>query len=526
MARTRKIWMFPRNKRRLVALDISMMLRSLVVASEKGTTWGGDQSQQNKFSKMLEDQGIKGGGNQIDINNGGPRTYISQFQCIGLISKAGASDIRFTQTGEDMAYFDQPADALRWQVLKMQFPSEYSKAGMVNIDSSIKIRPAHFLIMLARDPDINGLSDADIMVPVVFGKTVSSFNDCKKKILEAREKGIESVINDVNLLATARTTGTSLSKRLKDVNDIANTFANVLIGSGLCKRIQIDEKSRIIFDVKYAPIFDEVAGIPLVNYSSANQIQDSLKIGNRRGALKDTRRIFIPNVSLELQTKKELILKDFFKIANFPISQADINNFGNQMLKNYGVEMDVILDAIKPILSNSSHYTNSNLIELSQSGNKGARDFEHAVTRVFEQDFGYEAISIGQKKRKGVGGYPDTFVIETERGKCGIIDAKAMRIYDLPHNDYAKMLTTYIPTANELYPADRELELSFVGYVSHLIGKGAKDRAQQIYDNSGIPVVLCSVYGLNSLRENSYFIQNPKNVTDLFISNPVTHIDR
>jgi hypothetical protein len=171
---------------------------------------------------------------------------------------------------------------------------------------------------------------------------------------------------------------------------------------------------------------------------------------------------------------------------------------------------------------------NSQLIELSQAGQKRALEFESAITRIFRDDFGYDAIGIGQRKRSGVGGFADIFIIETERGKCGIIDAKATKSYDLPHNDYAKMLTTYIPSVSELYPGGKDFELSFVGYVSHLIGNGAKAKAkaQDIYNNSGVPVVLCSVYGLNNLRENSIYQNNPIRVTDLFTSNSVVQIDR
>jgi hypothetical protein len=522
---TRQIWMFPRNKRRVVALETAIMLRALVIASEKGTTWSGDQAQQNKFSKILEDLGLKAGGNQIDKNSGGPRTYISQFQCLGLVSKVGKSEIRLTQSGEDMAHFDQPGDALRWQVLKMQYPSEYSIATAVRIDPSIKIRPALFLIELASDPEIAGLSDKDIMVPVVFGKTHNSFLECKNKILKARKDGIESVIDNPNLLKTARTKVRTVSERMTDLKDVANTFANLLIGSGLCQRIQVDETSRIVIREQYKAIFDEVKNLPIVNFQKNNQLQDSLKIGNRRGALKDTRRIFMPSGDLKLQGTKEFILNKFYEVASFPISQLEIDSFAKKMQREFGVDYKFVLESIDIILKNSSQYINSQLIDLSQGGTKGAISFENAIVRVFKDDFGYEAEGIGQRKRKGVGGYSDVFIVENERGKCGIIDAKAIRNYDLPHQDMTKMLQTYIPSASELFPSGRTLELSFVGYVSHLISSGAHIRANEIYQKSGLPVVLCSVYGLNNLRENPAYFKQPPKITDLFTSAKVVQIN-
>ena len=79
---TRHIWMFPRNKRRMLPLDTALILRALVVASELGTSWGGEQAHQNKFSKLLDDYGLKSGGEQRDKNSGGSRTYEAQMRSL------------------------------------------------------------------------------------------------------------------------------------------------------------------------------------------------------------------------------------------------------------------------------------------------------------------------------------------------------------------------------------------------------------------------------------------------------------
>lgn len=521
---SRQIWMFPRNKRRVVALETAIMLRALVITSEKGTVWGGDQAKQNEFAKALEELGLKAGGNQIDQNSGGPRTYIAQFQCLGLVTKVSSSDIRLTQSGEDMAQFIQPADALRWQVLKMQYPSEYSIATAVRIDASIKIRPAMFLIDLCLDPELGGLSDKDIIIPVVFGKTVASFADCKSKILEARKNGLESVIKDPSLLRTARTQARTVAERMNDLKDVANTFANLLIGSGLCQRTQVGDESRIKFREQYRGLLDEVRSTPLVNFKKENQLQDSLQIGKRRGSLRDNRRTFMPSGNIELQSKRELILNKFINNAVFPITQSDINSFSEKVREEYGVDKEFVLDAISIVTKNSNQYINSYLVDLSQGGTKTAIQFENAITRVFEDEFGYEATAVGQKKRRGVGGYSDVFVVETARGKCGIIDAKAYKQYDLPHQDMTKMLQTYIPSAHELFPEGKKLDLSFVGYVSHLISPGASIRAKEIHERSGIPVVLCSVYGLNNLREDPEYLKQPWKITDYFTSQEVVEV--
>ena len=80
----RQIWMFPRNKRRMPPLETALILRAMVVASELGTSWGGEQVQQDKFSRLLEEYGLKKGGNQKDQKSGGPRTYESQMSLLGF----------------------------------------------------------------------------------------------------------------------------------------------------------------------------------------------------------------------------------------------------------------------------------------------------------------------------------------------------------------------------------------------------------------------------------------------------------
>ena len=71
----------------MLPLDTALILRALVVASELGTSWGGEQAHQNKFSKLLDDYGLKSGGEQRDKNSGGSRTYEAQMRSLGFLYK-------------------------------------------------------------------------------------------------------------------------------------------------------------------------------------------------------------------------------------------------------------------------------------------------------------------------------------------------------------------------------------------------------------------------------------------------------
>jgi hypothetical protein len=120
----------------------------------------------------------------------------------------------------------------------------------------------------------------------------------------------------------------------------------------------------------------------------------------------------------------------------------------------------------------------------------------------------------------------DVFVVETGRNTCGIIDAKSSsKPYDLPHNDVAKCINTYIDAASELFGNRGNLELKFVAYVSHIIGAGATTRAQDIFDKKNIPVSLISAYGLNFMRDSETYRGNAMAVTSLLSKNPVNLIE-
>ncbi len=242
---SRQIWMFPRNKRRMPPLETALILRAMVVASDLGNIWGGEQKKQNKFSQILEEYGLKKGGNQRDENSGGPRTYESQMSLLGLLFKDKEGKLNLTQAGEDLVAFNNTAKTFEYQVLKAQFPSAYSMSKGVGLDKNIKIRPFIFLLKLANDEELNGLADKDMVVPVVFGKDANCFEICKKLIQKLRIDGVESVIPDDETIRTSKTLNNSYEQRLSDIHDIANTFKNILESSGLAGLRVVDGQTRV-----------------------------------------------------------------------------------------------------------------------------------------------------------------------------------------------------------------------------------------------------------------------------------------
>jgi hypothetical protein len=516
----RQIWMFPRAKRRMPPLETALILRAMVVASELGETWGREQEQQNNFSELLNSYGLKKGGKLQDEKSGGARTYESQMTFFGLLHKAKDGKLLLTQSGEDLVSFTETAKTFEYQILKSQFPSAYSLAHNVGLDKSIKIRPFVFLLKLAADPELNGLTDKDMAIPVVFGKNADSFDTCKKLILRFREEGAEAVIPDDSSIRTLKTQARTYDQRLDDIFSIANTFKNVLIGSGVAILSMVGEQARVFPRPDIESRIPEIEAIPFVDFISLPKEQAVLQLGKRLGAVKDTRRKFMPVSAPELFTKESLIYKKFLDEVALPLAQYELDMFCNRVSAEFGITAEQVLLALKPILLNSEQYTGGKLIELSMGGAQVAESFEKMIAKIFEIDFGFEAEWTGRKKRNKTGGYSDVFVVEVGRNLCGIIDAKSMQYYKLPHEDYTKAVTTYIDAASELY-GSRNLDLKFVGYASHLITPGAKTRAMDIYNSKGIPVCLLSAYGLNSIRSDPKYKKNAHAVTDLLSKNPV-----
>ena len=518
--------MFPRNKRRIRPLDTALMLRAMIIASELGTTWSGDQQQQNTFAKLLDDYGLKSGGILRDRNSGGSRTYEAQFRSLGLLYNNGEK-LALTHAGEDLVALENTTQTLQRQILKYQYPSAYSLGRNVQIDPEIKVRPFTLLLRLAIDQELNGLSDQDIMIPVVFGQNDSKLLECKDLILRARANGVANVIQDTGHIRTTKTLGNCYEKRLADVKDIANTFKNVLQGVGLID-LKVDAgETRIYPRPGVMAMVDQTMNQPFVDFINKPSVQATLEYGRRYGALKDTRRNFMPSRAPELYTKESLILQRFKESVDLPLSDSVLSAFINEMQEEFSISSDNVREILKPVILDSKTYALANLIELSRGGYRTAEAFEKAIEKIFESEFGYKTEWAGRRRAgiKRVGGYADVYVIETDRNICGIIDTKSMETYDLPHSDFAKMLNTYIPSVHEIYHSREELvKIGFVAYVSHLIKPSAISRAQSIYDKSSIPVALCSAYGINNMREDRKFYKDPFNVTAKLSENSVVFL--
>jgi hypothetical protein len=520
--------MIPRNKRRINPLRDSLILRAMIVSSKRGTAWK-DQVNQDSFSETLDKLALKGGGKLRDKNSGGSRTYLSQFEALGLILDDKKEGLKLTQAGEDLNNLHEPTATLAYQLIKFQYPSTYSLKTGVGIARDIVIRPFLFILELALDPDLNGLTDKDLIIPVVHAKTHDDYDKCKEKILELRRDGsIEAVIPNDASIRTNKSQDSSYEERIEDIRNIANTFKNYLQGVGLIQFFSLEDGvKRFKTNNDYLDLIKKIKQSPFIDFLNLSEDQAQFQYGKRIDSLKDTRRIFMPSTDPRLASIEGELQDLFLKEIHLPAPQEVIETFISDTTKKFQLsDKNIVRKAIEPFLLDRADHT-QRLIELASGGTQTAEAFEKTISNIFQYEFGFQSEWTGRKRRPlgEVGAYADIFVVEFNRDYCGIIDAKSTKnTYDLPHSDVVKMVQTYIPATKELFSTRKNLELKFIAYVSHIITPGSLDRAYEIYKNRNIPVSLISAYELNNMRESNTFKANPEAVTNRLSENSVNRL--
>lgn len=483
-ANYRRMWMFPRNIRRISPWKVAQII-SIMRCVVDSTSWSGRQEVQNSFCKALEAAGLKNPGEQYDPHSGGPRTYFAQLKCLGLIFQRTDKQIFYTLAGEDLASGKPPLPILQDLLLKHQYPSCYGYLSNIRMHPKIKVKPILFVLRLLMHPNIGSMSVQELIIPVTYGHNNDCFDLCVEKILKFRQTcNISSVIDNYKKdFYTRRTHRNNFDSRLKDANYIANTLKNWLQAACLivCDRVGGEQHISISQSAEKkikAALNTENEFIPF----------DSEEAFQRRfgcvGVKKDTR-------SLNGEKKKEIpeksiISSKFYEYMGNNVIDEYPEDFVSMMYHRLGIPEKLTRKVIEPLLSKSLSFFESTYLELASGGKKTAWDFEKATSQILSSKLKFESRLTGQTKRRGsaIGGYSDIFVIAIDGVHCGIIDTKASRCYSLSSSDYLAMLSNYIPNYKELAEG-RPLKLEFCSYIAG--GFGSIDsQLRQLTEKTGI----------------------------------------
>ena len=144
----RRLWMFPRNIRKITPWKLYQILKVLIQCEDMNMA---SKDNQKFIYQLLAEAGIKRSENIRDKNPGGMRTYYAQLKCLGLIYPSGKERYNYTIAGDAIADEDNPLQVLQYQLFRHQYPSAYGLGRNVLIDPRMKVKPFLFISKLLHD---------------------------------------------------------------------------------------------------------------------------------------------------------------------------------------------------------------------------------------------------------------------------------------------------------------------------------------------------------------------------------------
>jgi hypothetical protein len=512
----RKTWMFPRNKRYIEPYKIVTIIRILrnIVGEEE---WSGNQEIQNKFTKSLEQHGIKKTGDQRDERSGGARTYIAQLELLGLVFEK--DEIHYpTIAGEKLANGENSIEIMQHQLINLQYPSPYSRSSTKNIDPTIKIKPLKFVLEILQDSRINYLTEVETVIPVIYGRAESEKLSCIKKILKLRKLNVNSrskkddkenlkkIINNTNDLLTYRSTinNSNFDARVTDLCEIANTLVNYLHANLLISKEKHNKTYKYIINSEFLPNINEIINLAN-NYIPYEYSPDRLvrvkkdetfqrKFGKYKNR-KDTRSITKIITDSPTLGKEDFIRLEFDKYMDLKLKDHIPPEFYSIMHREKNITQNEVVSSLKTIINNSRTEFENKLISDSQSS-KGI-DFEKSLFKLFKYIFRLDTQHTGQKRGSSGHTYTDIMLIKNSKNQCGIIDAKATKdTYTISLADTSIMIQEYSKNYVDIAPIN--CNLSFIGYICGKMNYGSDydNKLNKIKTETTVPACILDAHNI------------------------------
>jgi hypothetical protein len=512
----RRLWMFPRNIRRILPWKLSQIMQ-LLVMQLADNNWKGNQALQDSLYRSLVDIEVKRPGSTRDPKSGGMRTYLAQLICLGLLFQDESGIYSPTIAGESILNGENPLGALQSVLFRHQYPSSYGLNRNVMIHPQIRIKPFLFISKFLHDSDIDcRLNDEELAVLIIYGHNPGQYNFCKEKILKIRNGSpLEKVIDDYERdLYTPRSK--SHNRLIENALDIANTAKNYLQAALLIKIFHIPESNKEIFTFNqdFENLYDSFLAEE-DNYTSyPEQIESFQRAYGRFDRTKDNRRFA---ESARTFDDSRIIKSLFYKYSEKNVFNDLPNEFVDEVSYKYGIEKDRVYSVTEPLLGKQTTVFEDNYLALAYSGTGGCTEFEIATAEIFQKKFRFEAHHTGQKKRprKQIGGYADIFLIALDNKHCAIVDTKASPRYALSSTDFLSMSKNYIMNYKELIPIEHNLNLEFGLYVAGGFSGNNEAKLLNIYQTTGVRTSMISASNLLKLS-NSRLAENQEDSRFLF----------
>ncbi|MBE0534526.1 MAG: hypothetical protein IH624_02575 [Phycisphaerae bacterium] len=486
------------------------MAQILVLLQEQvgSSTWDGNVALQTAFCKALEQAALKSQGVQRDPNSGGPRTYLSQLKCLGLLFEDPHHVLYYTKAGADLISGCPPLPILQTLLLRHQYPSIYALGKNVKIDPRLHVKPFLFVLQLLRDPRIQYLTVDELKIPIVYGHNHDCLELCIAKILQLRAgRNIASLIDDPLDLYTRRRPTPNIRQDTSNSGDIyyvANTCKNYMQAACLVAVETVGSEVHIL----PSPTTDALVTAALNNVHSfiklpsMDQEQREEIFQRQLGSwdrTKDTRRLVKP--AGQVTAGESIIRSHLYQLLGTTILSGYPDAFVDKMVSAFGFDETMVVATIEPFLPKSLDIFESTYLAYSIGGTPTAIDFERATCELFDKKLRFASEHTGQRARpSGVGGYADVFAVALDNRHCALIDTKASRSYSISSSDYAKMTSNYIPNYRELC-GSHPFTLEFVSYVAGGFANIAS-KLKEIHKETRVPASAITAQDLLRLSGN------------------------
>ena len=458
----RTMWMIPRNIRKIEPWKLVQIANLIYTAAP--TQEIKKQQTQDLLYEQLAHLGVKVSANTAGVgNSGGLRTYLAQLACLGLFWKDPADNSYApTYAGEQLIKGEEPLTVLRYQLLRMQYPSVYGLSHNVVVDPSLKIKPFCFLLKLMQDERLGcKLSTQDMAVAVVYARTDADYDQVLNKILALRAEGFfSSIIDDVNDLRTPRRYHESdpdedLAKGIEDALTIGNTFKNYLEAAQLIAKIDDPEHQ---YKSDNYEINSSVEVQNLVARLSQEKIEQldpkhTAAWQQHYGRFNQVKAVMSLSKAPRKDGFKTLVQTQFIAAVEEACYGFDLDLFVEKQAKKWAKSKDEIYSIVAPLQDKVATIERQTLMHAALSGGKEAIILEKGVTEIFKKLGFSDSIHIGQKKSSNrQGGFPDIKISRKDAEFWGLGDTKATVNYQFPLGDTEKLASYYHDCDQELPP--------------------------------------------------------------------------
>ena len=472
-------WWVTRPKRKLNSVpEVLASISTIALQNE----WQGQKDTQLSVEDALEDAGLKRVGERRDQGGSGARTYIAWLKSLGLLFTAqNSKKLELTLAGEAVLQNDFPFETIKNQVLKYQFPSNFSLSRNIDVSPRFKVHPFIFLLKLLTNQAIQYLTVEEIALIVILhgeNETASCYEKVINRILDYRaHEEFYMTTEDWTLYPPSKGNGRP-DDPTGHLLDIGNTIINWLEYTQLAKRDE-DKKVRILEDKK-----DEVntilaKPIPFIDRPENEEVYQR-KYGLDTKHSKDTRNLANTKTITSKIIDEQKIKSAFISLSLSSPITAITQDIIETIKQNTGIDKSKIEDyLLKTYPHGAIGSFMSEYFEMAFKGREDATEFEKNTVLLFQEIFHYNAKHVGP-----IGLTPDVLIVSDSDGYQAIIDNKAYSKYTISNDHRNRMIHNYIYGINNY--SESKTPLAFFTYIAGGFGSTIDSQLKSISDESSV----------------------------------------